>query len=124
MMSNPCRSPVVICRGVVVLTLPPVLQVPNPEKFPTGFKSVCDYIHGLGLKSGLYTAMGNKTCAGYAASCGHEAQDAALWASWGIECVLSVRLNTCIWPCYPRVYRCFAVFVETLRAFPPQLCEG
>ncbi len=31
-------------------------QVPNPEKFPEGFAAVTSYIHGLGLKSGLYTS--------------------------------------------------------------------
>ena len=56
-------------------------------RFPNGFKAVADYIHSLGLKSGLYTAKGPNTCAGVAASCDHEYQDAAQWASWGIECV-------------------------------------
>jgi hypothetical protein len=62
-------------------------MIPNPEKFPNGFKAVADSIHALGLKSGLYTAKGTHTCAGFAASCGHEAQDAKLWASWGIDYV-------------------------------------
>ena len=35
-------------------------MIPNPTKFPNGFKAVADFIHGLGLKSGLYTA---KACA-------------------------------------------------------------
>ena len=61
-------------------------MVANPEKFPDGFKAVADFIHGLGLKSGLYSARGPHTCAGFAASCDHEAQDAAQWASWGIDC--------------------------------------
>jgi len=52
-------------------------QVANPAKFPQGFKAVADYIHSLGLKSGLYTAKGPRTCAGFAASCQHEVQDAA-----------------------------------------------
>ena len=62
-------------------------QIANPQKFPDGFKNVTDFLHGLGLKSGLYTAKGNRTCAGFAASCGHEVQDAAQWASWGIDYV-------------------------------------
>ena len=56
-------------------------QVANPAKFPQGFKAVADYIHSLGLKSGLYTAKGPRTCAGFAASCQHEVQDAAQWAA-------------------------------------------
>ena len=62
-------------------------MIPNPEKFPNGFKAVADAIHALGLKSGLYTAKGTHTCAGFAASCLHEAQDAKLWAQWGIDYV-------------------------------------
>ena len=59
-------------------------QIANPEKFPDGFKAVADKIHALGMKSGLYTAKGPDTCAGFAASCRHETIDAAQWASWGI----------------------------------------
>lgn len=62
-------------------------QIANPEKFPDGFQAATAYIHSLGLKSGLYTAKGPRTCAGFAASCEHEAIDAAQWASWGIDYV-------------------------------------
>ena len=62
-------------------------QVANPQKFPNGFKAVADFIHSLNMSSGLYTAKGPTTCAGFAASCQHEAQDALQWASWGIDYV-------------------------------------
>ena len=62
-------------------------QVPDPKKFPQGFKAVADFIHNLSMKSGLYTAKGPKTCQKRAASCLHEAQDAKTWASWGIDYV-------------------------------------
>ena len=61
-------------------------QVPDPTKFPKGFKAVADFIHNLGMKSGLYTAKGPHTCQKRAASCLHEAQDAKNWAAWGIDC--------------------------------------
>jgi alpha-N-acetylgalactosaminidase len=35
----------------------------HPENFPSGIKALADYAHGKGLKLGLYTAMGNGTCA-------------------------------------------------------------
>ena len=70
-------------------------MIPNPEKFPNGFKHVADFIHGLGLKSGLYTAKGFFTCGGFAASCNHEAQDAALWASWGIDYAKDDSCSSC-----------------------------
>jgi alpha-galactosidase len=71
------------------------LQIANPAKFPDGFKAVADYIHSLGLKSGLYTAKGTHTCARFAASCDHEVQDAAQWASWGIDYVKDDSCSSC-----------------------------
>jgi alpha-galactosidase len=54
------------------------------SKFPD-MKALADYVHSKGLKLGIYSSPGPKTCAGYEASLGHEAQDAQLYASWGID---------------------------------------
>jgi alpha-galactosidase len=70
-------------------------QVANPSKFPNGFKYVADYIHSLGMRSGLYTAKGHTTCAGFAASCQNEALDALQWASWGIDYVKDDSCSNC-----------------------------
>ena len=48
-------------------------------------KALADYVHSKGLKIGIYSSPGPKTCAGYEASYGHEEQDAQLYASWGID---------------------------------------
>lgn len=61
--------------------------VANPEKFPNGIKAVADYVHHDGLKLGLYTDAGVKTCEGLPGSYGHEQQDASTYASWGIDYV-------------------------------------
>jgi alpha-galactosidase len=53
-------------------------------KFPD-MKALADYVHSKGLKIGIYSGPGPKTCAGYEASLGHEEQDAKLYASWGID---------------------------------------
>ena len=53
-------------------------------KFPD-MKALADYVHSKGLKLGIYSSPGDKTCAGYAGSLGHEAQDAATYAAWGID---------------------------------------
>ncbi|MGD0941688.1 MAG: glycoside hydrolase family 27 protein [Terracidiphilus sp.] len=53
-------------------------------KFPD-MKALADYVHSKGLKIGIYSSPGPKTCAGYEASLGHEAQDAKLYAEWGID---------------------------------------
>ena len=54
------------------------------SKFPD-MKGLADYVHSKGLKIGIYSSPGEKTCAGFAGSYGHEQQDAALYASWGID---------------------------------------
>jgi Alpha-galactosidase len=54
------------------------------SKFPD-MKALADYVHSKGLKIGIYSGPGTKTCAGYAASLDHEVQDAQLYASWGID---------------------------------------
>ena len=58
---------------------------PDPEKFPHGMRRVADYVHGKGLKFGLYACCGVRTCAGYPGSFEHEFQDAARFADWGID---------------------------------------
>jgi alpha-galactosidase len=58
---------------------------PDSERFPSGIKELADYIHSKGLKIGLYSCAGSKTCAGYRGSRGHEYQDALSYASWGID---------------------------------------
>ncbi|MFI9006136.1 glycoside hydrolase family 27 protein [Actinosynnema sp. NPDC053489] len=59
--------------------------VADPVKFPSGIKALADYVHGKGLKLGIYSSAGTTTCAGYPASLGNEQRDANLWASWGID---------------------------------------
>ncbi|MFG1651610.1 glycoside hydrolase family 27 protein [Micromonospora sp. NPDC049275] len=59
--------------------------VADPQKFPSGMKALADYVHGKGLKLGIYSSAGTLTCAGYPASINYEQRDANLWASWGID---------------------------------------
>ena len=56
---------------------------PN-HKFPD-MKALAAYVHSKGLKLGIYSSPGPRTCAGYPASYGHEVQDAKTFASWGID---------------------------------------
>jgi alpha-galactosidase len=53
-------------------------------RFPD-MKALADYVHSKGLKFGIYSSPGPKTCGGYEGSLGHEAQDAQLYAAWGID---------------------------------------
>jgi hypothetical protein len=53
-------------------------------KFPN-MPGLCGYVHSLGLKIGIYSSPGPKTCGGYEGSYGFEAKDAMNYASWGID---------------------------------------
>lgn len=66
---------------------------PNRESFPDGMKAVADYIHGKGLKFGIYTDRGTHTCAGRPGSRGHEAVDARTFANWGVDYIKEDSCN-------------------------------
>jgi alpha-galactosidase len=68
----------------------------NTTKFPSGMKALGDYIHGKGLKFGIYESPNtSKTCVGLYCGCsdaggavgsgGHETTDAQTFASWGVD---------------------------------------
>jgi alpha-galactosidase len=59
--------------------------VPDPQRFPNGIKAVADYVHSVGLKFGIYSDAGSKTCGGRPGGLGHEYQDALMYASWGVD---------------------------------------
>ncbi|MDE3148382.1 MAG: glycoside hydrolase family 27 protein [Acidobacteriota bacterium] len=61
--------------------------LPDPKKFPHGIPALVAYIHSKGLKAGIYTDLGPKTCAGYEGSYQREEQDARTFASWGIDLI-------------------------------------
>ena len=55
-------------------------------KFPSGFKSLSDYIHDKGLKFGMYNDIGTNLCAGSAVgTCGFEDVDAKSYINWGVD---------------------------------------
>jgi alpha-galactosidase len=59
-------------------------NIQTNSKFPD-MKALADYVHSKGLKIGIYSSPGPKTCAKYEGSYGHEAQDAKTYAAWGID---------------------------------------
>jgi alpha-galactosidase len=61
--------------------------VPDPVRFPGGIKALADYVHARGLKFGIYTSAGTRTCnrLGFPGGLDHEQQDADLFASWGVD---------------------------------------
>ena len=67
--------------------------------FPGGIAALASQVHAMGLKLGIYTAIGGQTCADVgndshhmAASLGHYSQDAATFAGWGVD---FVKVDSC-----------------------------
>jgi alpha-galactosidase len=65
-------------RGVIVA---------DSVRFPGGIKPLADYVHSKGLKFGIYTDAGRRTCEGREGSYGHEEIDARTYAAWGVDYV-------------------------------------
>ncbi|MFH1574520.1 MAG: alpha-galactosidase, partial [Acidobacteriota bacterium] len=59
--------------------------VADPQRFPSGMKALADHVHSKGLKFGLYSDAGARTCEGRPGSNGFEVEDARQYASWGID---------------------------------------
>ena len=59
-------------------------NITTNNKFPD-MKALAAYVHSKGLKLGIYSSPGPKTCAGYEGSYQHEEQDAKTFAGWGID---------------------------------------
>lgn len=99
--------------------------VPDPQKFPDGMKPVCDYVHSLGLKIGIYSDAADRTCGGFPASYGFEEQDAQLWAAWGFD---FLKYDYCNAPneqaaAIERYTRMGEALRKTGREFLLSLCE-
>jgi len=84
-------------------------------------------VHSKGLKIGIYSGPGNKTCGGYPASLGHEEQDAKMYADWGIDYLKydwcsasSIYKNDVLQPIYQRMGDALH---ETGRPIVYSLCE-
>jgi len=58
---------------------------PDPTAFPSGIKALAEYVHSKGLYWGMYSDLGNLTCAGRPGSLGYETKDAEQWASWLVD---------------------------------------
>ena len=59
--------------------------VEDHKKFPSGIKALADYVHSKGLKFGIYSCGGKKTCQGRPGSAGYEDKDAQRYAEWGVD---------------------------------------
>jgi alpha-galactosidase len=61
--------------------------VADSARFPGGMKPLADYVHSKGLKFGLYTDAGRRTCQGRPGTYGSEELDARTYAEWDVDYV-------------------------------------
>lgn len=66
--------------------------VADPARFPSGIPALAKYMHDRGLKLGIYSDAGTKTCGGYPGSFGHFDLDAQTFAEWGVD---MLKLDGC-----------------------------
>lgn len=59
--------------------------VPDRTRFPRGMKALADYVHRQGMKLGIYSDMGTKTCKEYPGSEFYIQTDAQTFADWGVD---------------------------------------
>jgi alpha-galactosidase len=59
--------------------------VADAKRFPSGIKALADYVHGKGLKFGIYSDAGTGTCQNRPGGRGYEFQDARQYAAWGVD---------------------------------------
>jgi alpha-galactosidase len=76
-------------------------------------KYVADYVHSKGLKFGMYSCAGTRTCAGYPASFDHEFQDARTFASWGVD---FLKYDFCYFPSFANCKHRYLTMAQALRA--------
>ena len=95
----------------------------DPVRFPHGIKTIADYVHGKGLKLGIYSSAGTKTCEGLPASLDHEVADAKKFAEWGVDYLKYDNCNNMKRPAIERYTAMGNALKATGRSIVFSLCE-
>eukprot|EP00658_Telonema_sp_P-2_P053634 TRINITY_DN4221_c0_g2_i11.p1 TRINITY_DN4221_c0_g2~~TRINITY_DN4221_c0_g2_i11.p1 ORF type:complete len:727 (-),score=188.39 TRINITY_DN4221_c0_g2_i11:280-2460(-) len=82
---------------------------PDPVRFPSGIKALADYAHSKGLKFGVYTARGSRTCQNRPGAYQHELQDAATYCGWGLD---YLKNDNCGGSSYPEANTSWSKFQQ------------
>ncbi|MGH3648436.1 MAG: NPCBM/NEW2 domain-containing protein [Micromonosporaceae bacterium] len=99
--------------------------VPDPARFPRGIKWLADYVHGKGLKFGIYTSAGTKTCnrLGFPGGLGYEEIDAQTFADWGVDYLKYDNCNNQGVPAIERYTKMRDALKKTGRPIVYSICE-
>ncbi len=94
----------------------------NPALFPHGLPWLAGQLHSMGLKFGIYEAIGNQTCQRFPGSWAHYALDAQTFASWGVD---FVKIDECLglptWMTPDKLAQEFQEYGTDLRAANPNV---
>ena len=85
----------------------------DKTKFPSGMKSLADYVHSKGLKFGIYSDAGTKTCGGMPGSYGYEEKDAKTFAGWGVD---YLKYDYCYSPDYTSANNDYKMAIARYKA--------
>jgi alpha-galactosidase len=96
---------------------------PDPTRFPHGIKALADYVHSLGMKLGIYSSAGTRTCQGLPASLDHEKADAQSFADWGVDYLKYDNCNNQGRPALERYAAMRDALAATGRPIVFSLCE-
>ena len=94
--------------------------VADPAKFPHGIKYLSDYVHSKGLKFGMYSDAGPRTCAGYPGSFDHEYQDARRFAEWGVDLL---KYDFGYFPTHANGRNRYLTMAQALRSTGRDICS-
>lgn len=89
------------------------LLYPDPLRFPSGIKALADYVHGKGLKFGIYSDAGTLTCGERPGSFGYEEKDAKLFAEWGAD---YLKYDYCHCPDYASLNNDYKMAIARYKA--------
>jgi alpha-galactosidase len=95
----------------------------DPVRFSHGIKAIADYVHSKGLKLGIYSSAGIKTCEGLPASLDHEEADAKKFAEWGVDYLKYDNCNNEKRPALARYTKMSNALKATGRSIVFSLCE-
>ncbi|QWF79443.1 alpha-galactosidase [Amycolatopsis sp. CA-230715] len=97
---------------------------PNRKRFPGGIKALADYVHGKGLKFGIYTSAGTVTCAKtMPGALDHEDVDAQTFADWGVDYLKYDNCNNQGRPARERYEKMRDALKKTSRPIVFSICE-
>ena len=98
--------------------------IPDAAQFPSGIYALASSIHALGLKFGIYSDSGTKTCAGRPGSLGYEVIDALTYAAWGVDYLKYDDCNANGLPEGPRYWAMHDALNATGKPILFSVCAG